>query len=71
VEESKGKMKVVGKVSMILGMEEMKTESNIQRNLPIRLKVNGLIIEATLSVYMLHFPLFSLFLITFKVMLRK
>ncbi|KAK2392129.1 hypothetical protein QL285_065522 [Trifolium repens] len=50
VEESKGKMKVVGKVSMILGMEEMKTESNIQRKLPIRLKVNGLIIEATLSV---------------------
>jgi hypothetical protein len=50
VEESKGKMKVVGKVSMILGMEEMKIEPNIQRKLPIRLKVNGLIIEATLSV---------------------
>jgi len=43
-------MVVVGKVSMTLAMEEMKTESNVQRKLPIRLKVNGLIIEATLLV---------------------
>lgn len=49
-EESKGKMVVVGKVCMTLAMEEMKTESNVQRKLPIRLKVNGLIIEATLLV---------------------
>ncbi|XP_058785882.1 uncharacterized protein LOC131660621 [Vicia villosa] len=50
VEESKDRRTVVGKVSMTLNMEEMKNESNIQRKLPIRLKVNGLIFEANLSV---------------------
>ncbi|CAK8568621.1 unnamed protein product [Lathyrus sativus] len=48
--ELKDRRTVVGKVSMTLGMEEMKIESNIERKLPIRLKVNGLIFEATLSV---------------------
>ncbi|CAL0305717.1 unnamed protein product [Lupinus luteus] len=53
------KMTVVGKVSMsvdtaeLLVSEEMKTESNcynLHRSLPIKLKVNGLFIQATLSV---------------------
>ncbi|KAL5074336.1 hypothetical protein RYX36_013320, partial [Vicia faba] len=50
VEEIKRKRTVVGKVFMTLPMEEMKNEPSIQRKLPIRLKVNGLIFEATLSV---------------------
>lgn len=55
--ESKAKMAVVGKVSMSVNTAELlvgtKTESNshhLQRRLPIQLKVNGLFIEATLSV---------------------
>lgn len=56
VGESKGKMTVIGKVSLTLDMaellvtEEMRTEPNCKRKVPIRLKVNGLLIEATLSV---------------------
>lgn len=54
----KAKMAVAGKVSMkltvaeLLVRDEMKTESNckIHRKLPIELRVNGLCIEATLSV---------------------
>lgn len=53
-----GKSAVVGKVSMDLTVEEMvdwkqmKTKSNcqIRRRLPIELRINGLAIEATLSV---------------------
>ncbi|XP_061341050.1 uncharacterized protein LOC133287447 [Gastrolobium bilobum] len=54
--ESKGKMTVAGKVSMSIAMAELltKTDSDshhpFQRRLPIKLKVNGLFIEATLSV---------------------
>lgn len=59
--ESKAKMAVVGKVFMnvavaeLLAKEEMmKKESNshhhLRRKLPIKLRVNGLFIEATLSV---------------------
>ncbi|KAJ1415936.1 hypothetical protein SESBI_17776 [Sesbania bispinosa] len=47
----KAKMTVVGKVSMTVFREEMKTESNshhhLQRRVSIHLKVNGLIIEAS------------------------
>lgn len=54
--DSKAKMTVVGKVSMTVFREEMKTESNshhhLQRRVSIHLKVNGLIIEASLLVSM-------------------
>lgn len=57
VGESKGKMRVIGKVSLTVDMaelllvtEEGNCEHDIQRKVPIRLKVNGLLIEATLSV---------------------
>ncbi|XP_027356402.1 uncharacterized protein LOC113865828 [Abrus precatorius] len=62
VGESKAKMTVVGKVETsvaveeLLVREELKTRSNshhhFQRRLPIKLRVNGLIIEATLLVSM-------------------
>ena len=51
--EYKPKMAMVGKVSVSVTMAEI-TESNcrqVQRTLPIQLKVHGLKIEATLSVY--------------------
>ncbi|TKY74734.1 hypothetical protein E2542_SST03497 [Spatholobus suberectus] len=60
--ESKAKMTVVGKVEMsvavaeLLVREEKKTQSkshhHFQRRLPIKLRVNGLCIEATLLVSM-------------------
>ncbi|TKY58136.1 hypothetical protein E2542_SST15192 [Spatholobus suberectus] len=59
VGEYKPEMEVVGEVSMSVTVaelmmgEEMKTESNssqVQRTLPIQLKVHGLFMEATLSV---------------------
>ncbi|KAL1301063.1 uncharacterized protein [Arachis hypogaea] len=61
VGESDGEMTVVGKASTIVAVEEemmKKTESNssshwnLQRKLPIKLRVNGLSIEASLSVSM-------------------
>jgi len=58
--ESKAKMTAVGKVEMSVAVaelivrEEKKTQSNshhqFQRRLPIKLRVNGLCIEATLLV---------------------
>lgn len=58
--EAKAKMTVVGKAEMsmavaeLMGREEKKTKSNshnqFQRRLPIKLRVNGLCIEATLLV---------------------
>lgn len=67
----KAKMAVAGKVSMkltvaeLLVTEEMKTESNCQihRKLPINFRVNGLCIEATLSVrfFFIFFALSYLF----------
>ncbi|KAK7351383.1 hypothetical protein VNO77_10793 [Canavalia gladiata] len=55
VGESKPNLTVVGKVEMTATMAElMKTQSNshhhLQRRLPIKLRVNGLCIEATLLV---------------------
>jgi len=58
--EAKAKMTVVGKAEMsvavveLVAREEKKTKSNshnhFQRRLPIKLRVNGLCIEATLLV---------------------